>query len=106
MDGASMGPDDTTISAKRGELVANARQQRELWMVMNGMGGGTGKSLVLNQPVTIENNASDSVKADASVDDRRITLTINKVVNKEMASGTYSGSMKQAQNNMSGTRYY
>lgn len=36
--GASMGPDNMTASLRKGELVANARQQKELWEAMNGQG--------------------------------------------------------------------
>ena len=34
--GATMGPDDTVINARHGELVINARQQRELYDLANG----------------------------------------------------------------------
>lgn len=36
--GATMGPDDTMINARHGELVLNARQQRELFEIANGSG--------------------------------------------------------------------
>lgn len=41
--GATMGPDNTVINARKGEMVLNANQQRQLFEIANG--GGMGSSL-------------------------------------------------------------
>lgn len=102
MHGASMGRDNTVANVRTGEMIANAEQQKNLWQAMNGGSGG----VQLLQPITIENNASNEVEANANVDDRQITITVNKIVNKSMKDGQYSASMQAAQQGFSGSKVY
>jgi len=45
--GASMGPDNTVIKGRRGELVLNANQQRNLFDIANGVTSSPSMAAVL-----------------------------------------------------------
>jgi len=61
MTGASYGKDNTVISARKGEMVINAPQQRELWAVVNGR-SSRGSSVTLSPVITY--NVSGDVSKD------------------------------------------
>jgi hypothetical protein len=99
--GTSYSGDRVTANVNSGEMILNAQQQRNLWDMANNKGGGA----VVNMPVTIENNASDSVSASAQLSPEGLTVLINKVVNSQMAMGKYNQSMDIAQSRRNGVEY-
>lgn len=100
--GTSYSGDKVKASVNSGEMILNAQQQANLWKLANGAEGGGGA--VVNMPVNIENNTDASVKTELSPDGLRIM--INKLVNSEMAAGTYTQAMNIAQGRAQGASYY
>lgn len=99
MNGATMGSDNTYIHARTGEMVANAAQQRNLWEVMNGNGGGSGTNIVIN------NSASNIATAQPKITRNQIEIMIDARVNDSLKNGRYDKSLTQAQSGMSGDYY-
>lgn len=99
--GNSYSGDRVQANVNSGEMILNAQQQRNLWDMANSRGGGA----VVNMPVTIQNNASDSVSASAELSTNGLTVLINKVVNSQMALGKYNQSMDIAQSRRHGVEY-
>ena len=99
--GTSYSGDRVQANVNSGEMILNAQQQRNLWDMANSRGGGA----VVNMPVTIQNNASDSVSASAELSANGLTVLINKVVNSQMALGKYNQSMDIAQSRRHGVEY-
>lgn len=101
VQGNSYSGDRVQANVNSGEVILNAQQQRNLWDMANSRGGGA----VVNMPVTIQNNASDSVSASAELSTNGLTVLINKVVNSQMALGKYNQSMDIAQSRRHGVEY-
>lgn len=99
--GNSYSGDRVQANVNSGEMILNAQQQRNLWDMANSRGGGA----VVNMPVTIQNNASDTVSASAELSTNGLTVLINKVVNSQMALGKYNQSMDIAQSRRHGVEY-
>jgi len=99
--GSSYSGDRVQANVNSGEMILNAQQQRNLWDMANSRGGGA----VVNMPVTIQNNASDTVSASAELSTNGLTVLINKVVNSQMALGKYNQSMDIAQSRRHGVEY-
>ena len=101
VQGTSYSGDKVKANVNSGEMILNAQQQANLWKLANGAEGG---GAVVNMPVKIENNTDASVKTQLSPDGLRIM--INKLVNSEMAAGTYTQAMNIAQGRAQGASYY
>lgn len=98
--GNSYSGDKVKANVNSGEMILNAQQQANLWKMANGAdGGGT----VVNMPVNIENNTDASVKTELSPDGLRVIIT--KLVNAEMARGSFNQSMAIAQSRSNGASY-
>lgn len=91
--GATMGADNTLATVRTGEMVLNAVQQRQLWNMANGQGGG---GSVVQMSVNIENNASNEVSASAQMTKEGLRVVIDKMVNSSMQQGRYNQSMQIA----------
>jgi len=98
MNGASMGPDNTYIHARTGELVVNAAQQRKLFELANGVGGRAIQ-------IKIYNSASNLVRAQPQITKDKIELLIDARVNESLKNGRYNSSLNMAQQGMSGDYY-
>ena len=103
MNGARMGPDDTYIHAKTGELVANAVQQRNLWEAMNGNFKGGPVAGGMN--VVINNSAANIVNAEPRITQRGIELLIDARVKQSLSDGKYNSALTQANQSMDGSYY-
>ena len=99
--GNSYSGDRVQANVNSGEMILNAQQQRNLWDMANSRGGGA----VVNMPVTIENNASDTVRANAELSSEGLVIMVNKIVNAQMAAGKYNQSMDIAQSRRRGVEY-
>lgn len=97
MNGASYGADNTVINARRGELVVNARQQAQMWKMLNG-GGGGGVSL----NVDIINNMGDSAKVTSQLTGNGLRVTVDKLVKAGLQDGRYNSSLDAAENYKTG----
>lgn len=87
-NGATMGGDNTYIHARTGEMMLNAHQQRNLWDIINGLGGRGETSLDL----TVNNTQSNKVDTQFREEDGAVILDIvDKRVNKGFIDGTYDG---------------
>lgn len=87
-NGATMGGDNTYIHARAGEMVLNAHQQRNLWDMINGLGGRGETSLNL----TVNNTQANKVDTQFREEDGAFILDIvDKRVNKGFIDGTYDG---------------
>ena len=104
MNGARMGPDDTYIHAKTGELVANAAQQRNLWEAMNGNFKG-GQSAGGGMTVVINNSASNVVTAQPKISERQMEIFIDARVKEGLESGKYNSALTKANQSMDGDFY-
>ena len=99
--GNSYSGDRVTANVNSGEMILNSQQQKNLWDMANSRGAGA----VVNMPVTIENNASDAVRASAELSSDGLVVMINKIVNAQMAAGKYNQSMDIAQSRRRGVEY-
>lgn len=99
--GNSYSGDKVKANVNSGEMILNAQQQANLWKMANGAQGG---GAVVNMPVNIENNTDASVKTELSPDGLQIVIT--KLVNAEMAKGTFNQSMAIAQSKQNGVTVY
>lgn len=98
--GTSYSGDNVIARVNSGEMVLNSAQQGNLWNMLNN-GGGMG----INMPITINNNASDKVKADATMSRNGLIITVNDIVNSQMQKGVYTGSMNIANAKAEGVKY-
>lgn len=92
--------DSVPAMLKPKEMVLNDAQQGNLWNMLNGGGAGG-----INMPITINNNASDKVKADATMSRNGLIITVNDIVNSQMQKGVYTGSMNIANARAEGVKY-
>ena len=100
MPGTSYTGDRVQANVNSGEMILNAQQQKNLWDMANSRGGA-----VVNMPVTIENNASDAVSANAELSQDGLVVMINRIVNAQMAAGKYNQSMDIANSRRRGVDY-
>lgn len=98
--GRSYTGDKVTAQVNSGEMILNAAQQGNLWNMINGGAGG------INMPITINNNASDKVKANATMSRNGLIVTVNDIVNSQMQAGRYTGSMNIANAKAEGVKYF
>ena len=61
--------------------------------------------IMVNMPITIENNASNEVGVTARNDYNSIKITVDKIVNAGLQNGTYNNSLAQAQSSMKGSKW-
>lgn len=100
MSGASMGGDNTYIHARRGELILNAKQQRELWEMANGASGG---GIGLN--VQVKNYASNDVQTSQQLTSDGLEIVITRLMEKKISDGSMNDAITSAQNKMGGISY-
>ena len=100
-NGATMGGDNTYIHARAGEMVLNAHQQRNLWDMINGLGGRGETSLNL----TVNNTQANKVDTQFREEDGAFILDIvDKRVNKGFIDGTYDGGFASMLSRQEGER--
>lgn len=97
--GSSYSGDHVVANVNSGEMILNASQQKQLWNMANGSAGG---GAVVNMPIKIENNASDSVRTNATMTNDGIRIVVDKLVNASMQQGRYDSSMQYANNKRQG----
>ena len=102
LTGNSYHGDKIAFNGNAGEAILNPAEQRAFLDLANGEGG---KSVVVNMPVNIENNAGDAVQVSAMQQDRQIKITVDKIVNSTMQSGGYNNALQSANASMKGARY-
>lgn len=97
MNGASMGDDNTYIHARNGELVLNARQQREVWNMVNGRGNNNnGNNVVIKNYRGNDTNISTSFNQDG------LQIAVRKMVSDDLKNGKLNDSLMAANNRMDG----
>lgn len=102
LTGNSYHGDKIAFNGNAGEAILNPAEQRAFLDLANGEGG---KSVVVNMPVNIENNAGDTVQVSALQQDRQIKITVDKIVTSTMQSGGYNNALQSANASMKGARY-
>lgn len=100
VQGSSYRGDNVLANVNSGEMILNASQQKALWNMANGSGGG---GSVVNMPVTIENNNGSNVQTQ--MDSNGLRIIVDNIVNAGMQSGRYTQSMNVANNKSKGVRY-
>ena len=96
--GASLGEDNTYIHARRGEMMLNASQQKNLYDIANK--GGQSYS----NNIFVKNEAGDTTRASASVSPDGVQITIKKIVNDALARGEFNNSYAVMKSNIYGRR--
>ncbi len=96
--GASLGEDNTYIHARRGEMFLNASQQKNLYDIANK--GGQSYS----NNIFVKNEAGDVTRANASITQDGVQITIKKIVNDAMARGEFNDSYALMKSNIYGRR--
>lgn len=96
--GASLGEDNTYIHARRGEMMLNASQQKNLYDIANK--GGQSYS----NNIFVKNEAGDTTRASASISPDGVQITIKKIVNDAMARGEFNNSYAVMKSNIYGRR--
>ncbi len=96
--GASIGEDNTYIHARRGEMMLNARQQKNLYDIANS------SSRPFSNNIYVKNEAGESVKAQAAIGQSGVEITIKKIVNDAIASGEFNNSFQTMKANIYGRR--
>lgn len=99
--GATMGGDNTYIHARRGEMVLNAAQQRNLWDKLNGQAGGAGGfNLTVNntQAGRVDTQIHQKPNGDMIID------ILNKQINKGLGDGTYDAGFAAMNTRQEGVR--
>lgn len=94
--GATIGNDNTYIHARNGEMMLNAKQQRNLFDMANGSSATGGVNIVVN------NSASNIVDAQPKLTKDKIEIMIDARVNDSLKNGRYNASLNQAQQGMDG----
>lgn len=102
LTGNSYHGDKIAFNGNAGEAILNPAEQRAFLDLANGEGG---KSVVVNMPVNIENNAGDTVQVSALQQDRQIKITVDKIVTSTMQSGGYNNALQSANASMKGARF-
>lgn len=99
--GASYGSDDRIISARSGEMVLNAVQQRGLWdKLSSGRYGGDGINLTVNN--TQAGRVDTSIRQDNT---GLIIEIVDKHINKGFRDGTYDEGIAGMNTRTEGYRY-
>lgn len=93
--GNSYSGDRVRANVNSGEMILNAAQQRSLWDMANGRGGG-GTSVVIN------NSASNLVSARPQITEDKIKILIDARVNEGLQKGKYDQSLAMANQGMDG----
>ena len=97
--GTSYSGDNIAARVNSGEMVLTMAQQRALFDVANGRGS-------MGAPnITINNSASNLVKATPSISQDRINIMIDARVNESLQAGKYDTSLTMAQQGMQGKFY-
>lgn len=96
--GATLGEDNVYIHARRGELLLNARQQKNLYDIANGSGASYANNIF------VKNEAGDVVKANAGIDAQGVQITVKRIVNDAMARGEFNNSYALMRNSIYGRR--
>lgn len=99
--GSSYSGDRVSANVNSGEMILNARQQRELWETANGGRYGSGRP-VFN--ISIENSASDIAGASVVPGADGFTVAIKKIVSDAMANGEMNDSYQTMKANIYGRR--
>ena len=99
MVGASMGSDNTSITARTGELVVNAAQQRRMWELLNGAAAGSGGGM----NVTVNNTQAGRVRTDVQQTNNGLFINIlDKHINKGFKDGSYDAGFAGMQTRQQG----
>lgn len=96
--GASLGGDNTYIHARKGEMMLNAAQQRNLFDIANSRSGGNS-----GLKVNIQNYMGDSAEATASLDEDTLNIIIDRRVTGQLANGSYGAALTKSNVKSRGT---
>lgn len=96
-NGATTGGDNTYIHARNGEMMLNARQQRNLFDMANSSGASGGIK------VNIRNYMGESVEATPELTGDTLNLIIDKRVTEQLSSGSYSEALARSEMRRQGT---
>ena len=86
-DGATIGPDNTTINAREGEMVLNAEQQKKLWDLLSDKDSGTKEKKTgkwLDSAASKLSKKSESEKEP----DPDLTIDMQDTINNALAART------------------
>ncbi|MCR5723463.1 MAG: hypothetical protein K6G80_00075 [Treponema sp.] len=101
--GNSYTGDRVQANVNSGEMILNAAQQKELWLLANGrQSQGSHGGVTVNVHNTQARDVTASVQQK---DDGSIELLIQKTVSKQLQNGTYNRALMRAQSSFNGTRY-
>jgi len=100
INGTSYGADNTTINARKGEMILNANQQSKLWSMLN---SGSSGGVSLN--VDVVNNMGDSANVNTQLTSDGLRVTIDRIVESSLQKGRYNASLQTAENQRKGVNY-
>lgn len=103
LTGNSTQGDKIAFNGNAGEAILNPAEQRNFMKLANGEVSSA--PIMVNMPITIENNASNEVGVTAQNDYNSIKITVDKIVNAGLQNGTYNNSLAQAQSSMKGSKW-
>ncbi len=103
LTGNSTHGDKIAFNGNAGEAILNPAEQRNFMRLANGE--GVQAPVTVNMPITIENNAANDVSVSATDDYERVRITVDKIVNAGLRSGSYNDSLQAANSSMKGAKY-
>lgn len=95
--GATTGGDNTYIHARNGEMMLNARQQRNLFDMANSSGASGGIK------VNIRNYMGESAEVTPELTGDTLNLIIDRRVTEQLSSGSYSEALARSEMRRQGT---
>lgn len=100
VQGSSYSGDNVRANVNSGEMILNARQQRELWETANGNSSSGGNKFNIN----VNNSASDTVSASVVPSSDGFSVAIKKIVSDAMANGELNDSYQTMRAGIYGRR--
>ncbi len=102
VQGNSYSGDNVKANVNSGEMILNAAQQKELWLMANGEKNTSPSA----QNINIHNTQSEYIQTDVQTGSNgALEIYIKQTVSKQLSSGAYNRALRAAQNSMTGTRY-
>lgn len=102
MNGASMGGDNTYAHVRQGEFIMNAKQQRELWNLVNGKGSFGGS---VSNNVQIKNYRGNDTRVDTQFTEDGLRVFIRESIQDDQRNGRLRDSFIEQQNILNGVKY-
>ena len=102
VQGNSYSGDNIKANVNSGEMILNAAQQKELWLMANGEKNTSPSA----QNINIHNTQSEYIQTEVqSGSNGALEIYIKQTVSKQLSIGAYNRALRAAQNSMTGTRY-